>query len=686
MKVFKISLLAVLLFQLPTLLVAQQSSKTKAANKLYEKGGEVEIINTIKINSEGLDFSPAYYQNGIVFASSRYKNGERDKKIGETYFELFYAELDVDGVPMEPRDFSLQVNSHLHEGPVTFNRQGDLMYFTRNHINKGIRKANSKGQTVLKIYEAHKGPSDWKDVKALPFCDDEYNYAHPSLSADGKQLFFASDMPGGFGGMDLYRVERTTEGWSTPINLGAEINTEKSEVFPFIHSSGNLFFASNGWPGVGGLDLFMVDISGRKWGKVTNLGEPFNSNRDDLGLILDPLGKQGYFASARQGGAGKDDIYMFVASDGIWGRTRPSDLQVSLTVEDEQNRQLIAGAQVQIFEKKENGFVDERNEPIYESILLPAAEGSSSKVFRKVLKESDQLQQRSFTTDAAGRMDYTFVGEQQYLIVVSKEGYQRQEWPFTAVAAAGESLRVPLAAERCVELEGMVNTALGEGIAKALVKVKNQRTGEEQLVVADDQGRFTQCLPVGDGYTVTGIKEDFTKQQINISRLSRDSELEKIELTLAKNDGPAPEKPLEKGTIIVLENIYYDFNKSHIRSGDAAELDELLAIMQRYPSMKIELSSHTDSRGGTRYNRRLSIKRAISAMQYLVARGISSNRIKAVGYGEAQLRNHCRDGVDCSEEEHQYNRRTEVRVIELNEDVQVQYRQNSPKIIDRRNR
>ena len=118
---------------------------------------KVELYNTANINSPKLDFSPAYYQNGIVFASSRYKAGKRDKKIDETFFELFYAEIDGNGEPLKPRPFSVHVNSFLHEGPVTFNRVGDQIYFTRNNIKNGLQKADSKGVTRLKIYQDDKG-------------------------------------------------------------------------------------------------------------------------------------------------------------------------------------------------------------------------------------------------------------------------------------------------------------------------------------------------------------------------------------------------------------------------------------------------------------------------------------------------------------------------------------------------
>jgi len=137
-------------------------------------------------------------------------------------------------------------------------------------------------------------------------------------------------------------------------------------------------------------------------------------------------------------------------------------------------------------------------------------------------------------------------------------------------------------------------------------------------------------------------------------------------------------EPIKEGSIIVLENIYYDFNKSAIRKGAARELDALVRLMKQYPSMEIELVAHTDSRGSEEYNLQLSLRRAESAQKYLIRHGIAVNRIKAFGYGESQPRNNCTDSVDCTEEEYQYNRRTEVKVTKIDEPVKVQYQDGKP--------
>jgi hypothetical protein len=245
---FRILSFALFLLTIPVMMHAQkEDSKSKSSPKEYEKpAGSIApgviIKNAETVNSPYLEFSPVFYQNGIVYVTSRQKGGAVDEKIGETFFELYYSELDGNRNPIKAQDFSINVNSQVHEGPVSFNRKGDVLYFTRNNMKNGVRKADSKGVTRLKIYEAQKGEFDWENVTELPFNSDEYSTCHPALSADGRRLYFTSDMPGGYGGFDLYFVERRGDDWSRPINLGGSINTDKNEVFPFMHESGVLFF------------------------------------------------------------------------------------------------------------------------------------------------------------------------------------------------------------------------------------------------------------------------------------------------------------------------------------------------------------------------------------------------------------------------------------------------------------
>lgn len=657
----------------------QQSSKSKSSNKLYEKGElnrQIKLYDCSGINSPNLDFSPVYYQNGIVFVSSRYQSGPIDKKIGETFFELFYAELDAKGLPQSPRPFSLSINSQAHEGPVSFSKDFNLIYFTRNNIQRGVTKPNERGDVVLKIYEARRGQYDWEQVKELPFNSDNYTCVHPSLSADGKRLYFSSNMPGGYGGMDLYFVERRNDGWSQPINLGQEVNTPSNEVFPFMHESGTLFFASNGHGGLGGLDLYMVDISGDVVGLVKNLGEPFNSPFDDLGLIINEAGTSGFLASDRPGGKGKDDIYLFEADQSII-ETQPQTLSALVIAYDERTNERLAGVEVRIFLQAADGSLEGND--LYDVEIVSSENGEL--LLKLVRKDAGNLGQPTIRTGINGEAITELKPNKRYLLLLSRDGYENAELHFsTEGESTSQTIRVPMKPKACTSVAGTVKVKDSDTLVpNALVRIVNETTGAEELIRTKANGTFDACLPFGHEYAVYAEKEGFSKGITKVTTTgTNNSDVLNVEVVLQPHKIEIARKPIKEGSIIVLENIYYDFDQFLIRKGAAAELDALAELMKLYPSMKIELVAHTDSRGGEAYNLELSLKRAESAKRYLVQKGIDPNRIQAFGMGESEIRNHCVDGVPCTDEEHQYNRRTEVRIVHIDEPIRVEYKPGNP--------
>ncbi len=658
-----IAILACLLFLTGGAFAQQQSSKSKSSNKLYEKGQLdklVRIYNCTGINSERLDFSPAFYQNGIVFVSSRYKSGPVDPKIGETFFELFFAEFDANGFPQGPRPFSLRINSQTHEGPVTFSRDANLIYFTRNN----------------QIYEAHRGKYDWEGVQLLPFNKDDYFCVHPSLSADGKRLYFSSNMPGGYGGMDIYYVERRPDGWSFPVNLGPSVNTASNEAFPFIHESGTLFFASNGHGGMGGLDLYMVEIKGDIVGTVKSLGEPFNSPNDDLGLILNEEGNRGFFTSDRPGGKGKDDIYLFEV-DGSLIESSPEVINVQIVAFDERTNERIPGVDIRFFQQSPDGSIEGND--LYDVEVVPTESGDL--LLKLVRKNPDDLGEAPLRTGINGDAVVQLKPFKQYLFLLSRDGYENAEVRFTTSGdLESPAIRVPMKPKACTTV---AITVIADGsdkrIPNALVRIVNETTGEEQMLYSNSNGVVETCLPLGHNFAISAEREGYTKGVSTISTTSTNyTEEVQVEVKMQPIALNILREPLKEGSVIVLENIYYDFDQYFIRKGAAQELDALAELMKLYPSMKIELTAHTDSRGPEAYNLDLSIKRAESAKRYLVQKGIDPSRITAFGVGESQIRNHCVDGVPCTDEEHQYNRRTEVRIIHIDEPVKVEYKPGNP--------
>ncbi len=655
-----------------------------AALTLDGNAANLNVVNVASINSEKLDFSPSYYQNGLVFVSSRKKGGRMDDKIGETFFELFYAEFDGNGMPIAAEEFSLEANTQLHEGQATFSPDGQMMIFTSNNQTNGAAGADANGVTRLKIYSAKKGRFDWTDVTELPFNSDEYSIMHPSLSPDGTKLFFASDMPGGIGGFDIYMVKKDGDSYSAPINLGPAVNTAQNEAFPFAHASGNIFFASLGHNGRGGFDLFKATMAGDSFTGTTNLGEPFNSTGDDFGLIMNAPATSGYFTSNRGGGAGMDDIYRFDAAAGFVAPELP-DLNALIRVYDAQTNARLEGAEIRVFERTADGLL--AGGDLYDVILMPERSGSNELVMKLVRKDASNLGDADLRTDAQGETPYDMAPEKQYILFVSKDDYLTNEVIYSTAGKSGDLVvEVPLDKKRCATLKGVVtDRATGQILANSTVRIASTCATDIFTTTSDASGRFEYCLPPGCDYSLTGQRTGYNdgigKVSIPVgakSDVSADLKLSPI--PTVKDDG----NYLAAGSVIVLDKIYYDFNKSTIRTGAARELDELVSIMQRYPSMQIELISHTDSRGGADYNQVLSLRRAESAKRYLVSRGIASSRIIALGFGESQLRNGCGDGSSCSEEEHQYNRRTEVRVTRIDEAVRVEYGNNGPEIIDRR--
>ncbi|MBK8562759.1 MAG: OmpA family protein [Saprospiraceae bacterium] len=670
-----------------SLFAQQQSSKSKSSDKLYEKGQierNIVLQNAKGVNSESYEFSPAFYQNGIVYVSF-HKNGPIDPNTGKPFFELFYAEMDNQHLPQSGRSFSISINSQVHEGPVSFSRDNNLMYFTRNNLEGGIAKSNSKGQVTMKIYEARRGQLDWENIRALPFNNDDYTCFHPSLSADGNRLFFSSDMPGGYGGYDLYYVEKKADGWSKPINLGQAINSAGSEVFPFLHESGTLFYSSNGRGGQGGLDVFMVDINDSDWGEPTNLETPINSALDDLGFILTPDAQRGYFASDRPGGSGGDDIYMFEADGPIIGPGQAAAFSATIVAFDAATNERLPDAGVRLLQQSEDGFIE--GDDLYEVALLPSENGELR--MKLVRKDASNLGKPSLYTDLNGSANSTIRQGKKYFVLVNKDGYTDGEVQFVAEGKA-QTIRVPLRALNCIPLDGMVTDQHSSRmLPNALVRVVNRSTNEEKLVRSNSNGSFEYCLPPGGDFSVSAEKTGYLGASTTISTKNlRSSQDLSVSLQLQPDPNVeetvempsiVEEKPIREGSVILLENIYYDFNQYIIRRGAGKELDALAQLMKQYPSMEVELTAHTDSRGNDQYNLELSLKRAESAKRYLIQKGIRGSRILAMGQGETQIRNRCQDEVECSDDEHQYNRRTEVKVVRIDGPVKVEYGEGNPK-------
>lgn len=256
------------------------------------------------------EFSPVYYLDGIVFCSNLRNNSLVTYKSSQgNMFNIFYIEGRETEKWKGPHLFSNEMTTNFNEGPVTFNGTGDTVYFCRNNTISGDKGLT--GENKFGIYRAVKINGTWSDLEPFRYNDPYYSLVTPALSPDGNRLYFASDMPGGFGGSDLYYCERKNNEWNVPVNLGPEINTPKNESYPFACKSGKLFFSSEGLPGLGGKDLFYTqDING-KWISPVHLDSLINSPYNDYGIVTDEEFIKGFFSSDREK---NDDIFKFNAN------------------------------------------------------------------------------------------------------------------------------------------------------------------------------------------------------------------------------------------------------------------------------------------------------------------------------------------------------------------------------------
>ncbi|MCB0543152.1 MAG: OmpA family protein [Saprospiraceae bacterium] len=522
-------------------------------------------VESAAFNSPQNDFSPVFYRDGrLVFSSDRaMSNSEESYKwTGNKFMDLFIVEPDG----ASPQIFDSGLNTAGNEGTAAFSADGREMFFARA---VGAYKGDD---AYCKIYVAEKTGDRWGDPRPLPFQKEKINYLHPALSPDGNTLYFSCNDPEGWGGYDLYAVQRNTKmenGWDFPKLLSRNLNTPGNEVFPVVDSD-TLYFASDGLPGMGGLDIFRSYRSARNaWAPPINLKSPVNSGADDFAFIVDynarteprpskpgDLIRAGFFTSNRPDGRGGDDIYRFEQ------RVPPPRPPKVDTVP----------AKPLVYKMVLEGYVLEK--------IFSVSNDPNSKVLgRKPL--------------------------------------------------AGASVQVDV-------------------------------NGKKETFLVKDDGFFRMELEENTDYAFTAsLKEYLTnKARFSTRGIARDpatpEQTFEIEIVLDK---------IYHNREIVLENIYYDYDKWDIRPDAEPTLNRLAEVLKQNPGIRIQLGSHTDCRGNDRYNEDLSQKRAQSAVNYLISKGIDANKLSAVGYGETQPAVSC-ICTRCTESEHQANRRTTFKVVE----------------------
>ncbi|TRX36159.1 OmpA family protein [Flavobacterium sp. ZT3R18] len=303
------------------------------------------------INSEYSDYGSSFSNDNLVFASAR-DTGRVSKKVfkwtNQSFTNLYSSEINADGNLGNPKRFSKIINSKFHESTPVFTKDGQTMYFTRNNYLDGKQGKDTEKVTLLKLYKATLNNGNWTNIVELPFNSNDYSVAHPALSVDENTLYFVSDMPGTFGQSDLFKVAIKLDGtYGKPENLGNAINTEGRETFPFVSGNNELYFASDGRPGLGGLDIFVTTIGKNgTYSSVLNVGAPINGTQDDFAFLINTKDSRGFFTSNRTGGVGYDDIYSFTET-----RKLLCEQVLSGILIDQETGTILANAKISVFDE-----------------------------------------------------------------------------------------------------------------------------------------------------------------------------------------------------------------------------------------------------------------------------------------------------------------------------------------------
>ncbi len=543
------------------------SSSFRAMDIFFMDSAVYEVHSMESVNTENAEFSPVYFKEGLLFASSRGEGNVSSRKYhwnNEHYLDLYYAS----SVDNEAATF--ETNSKFHDGPVSFFNNESKVIFTRNEKAK-----NKKDQRQLALYEADVSPEGrWENIKPLSLNNPSYSVSHPAITEDGNVLYFVSNREGGYGGTDIYRSVRQGSGWSEPENLGAEINSPGNEMFPVLFRE-ELFFASDGHPGMGGLDMFAAEKVGRDTYFIRNLGAPLNSTWDDFGLIT-RNGKDGYFSSNR---TGDDDVYSFVKGK----------IVVEITYVDDQGKVLDSVATM-----------------LHGKKMFSNLEGNITRVYLDRESVNDLQASRSSFADTA------------YQITTNDEFFISRTIPLR-----------PLTDE------------INRGVVDLYPVAVNEEgydlfLGKELRLMKADPGEQWR-----NNFVIKKVPEGLQEDKIeNVKGL-----LEGNGYTVRIHEK--------------IERIHFDFDKWNIRPSEHEKLNRLADLLNTYDQTQVVIGAHADERGSERYNMKLSAKRAQSTVDYLISRGVKSDKMTTHAYGESMLLIIC---SGCSEEEHQQNRRVTFEV------------------------
>lgn len=580
-------------------------------------------ISSSDVNTELSEYSSVNYDNSILYISDKKDItlfSVEDETTGRSFHDIYTNSTDA-----KVQALLEKINSKFHEGPICVSQDKNLVFFTRSAFYKKKKRYNNDDKMNLQLFYVRYENGAWGEINEFPHNSEDYSVGHPCFSADEKSLYFVSDMSGGKGGSDIYKILFSDNSWGKPELLGDEINTEQNELFPFVSSMNTLYFSSNCEGGYGGLDVYQSTIEDEKYTYKERLEQPLNSVADDFAysiVITESGDESGMLSSNREGGKGLDDIYVWSSN------VKPLKIRGTVT--------------------------DTRGEIVTDALIVYTdAKGKSI----------------SIRTDVKGKYKFEAERNTYYNIAASHKEYFNNDYD---VSSETDDMNefidfdivmddFPVFVVKPIDEEGNTITGMKIGIVC---------DGEDAFTgVSDDDGiawEFPRTYRRGDSVSliVDFSKKGYLNKKITIDMVIEDGG----EIMIPRENFLCvkAEEKLEISKIIDLNPIYYDLAKWDIKEDAAIELDKVIDFLNNNPDVVIELSSHTDCRGSNYSNLQLSDKRAKSAADYIKNKIANTNQIYGKGYGESKPINQC-PNCNCSEDEHAMNRRTEFTIVKVSE-------------------